>query len=150
MRPAEPHAQGVSNDRSPCNPRTINLSTTGMASKSSLQATDTAGSEHPMGTLSGLGQSQHRARWAAKRSKQETPGPNKRLSEDEELAVCLYLDRSEHIGTLARMQMITWCADDILHRGFTPAPVRILSPPRWTGRFPGRHPEYTIWKRRSI
>ena len=30
-----------------------------------------------------------RARWAGQQSKQERPGPNKRLSEDEELAVSI-------------------------------------------------------------
>ena len=55
-----------------------------------------------------------RARWAGQQSKQERPGTNKRLSEDEELAVCLYLDRIEAIGTAARKQMITGCANDIL------------------------------------
>ena len=55
-----------------------------------------------------------RARWARQQSKQERPSTNKRLSEDEELAVCLYLDRLEAIGTAARKQMITACANDIL------------------------------------
>ena len=55
-----------------------------------------------------------RARWAGQQSKQERPSTNKRLSEDEELAVCLYLDRLEAIGTAGRKQMITGCANDIL------------------------------------
>ena len=53
-----------------------------------------------------------RARWAGQQSKQERPGPNKRLSEDEEIAVCLYLDRLEAICAAARVQMITGCAND--------------------------------------
>ena len=61
-----------------------------------------------------VGRFKLRARWAGQQSKQERPGPNKRLSEDEEIAVCLYLDRLEAIGTAARKQMITGCANDIL------------------------------------
>ena len=62
-----------------------------------------------------------RARWVGQQSKQERPGTNKRLSADEELAVCLYLDRLEAIGTAARKQMITGCANDILRRSFAPS-----------------------------
>ena len=57
-----------------------------------------------------------RARWAGQQSKQGRPGTNKRLSADEELAVCLHLDRLGGIGTAARKQMITGCANDILCR----------------------------------
>ena len=60
-----------------------------------------------------------RARWARQQSKQERPGTNKWLREDEELAVCPYLERLEAIGTAARKQMITGCANDIFRRGFT-------------------------------
>jgi hypothetical protein len=94
-----------------------------------------------------------RARWAGQQSKQERPGTNKRLSEDEELVVCLYLDRLEAIGTAARKQMITGCANDILRRGFTPSESD-TEPPKvglhWTRRFLERHPEFKVRKQRNI
>ena len=62
-----------------------------------------------------------RVRWIGQQSKQEPLGTNKRLSADEELAVCLYLHRLEAIGTAARKQMITGYTNDILRRSFTPS-----------------------------
>ena len=75
------------------------------------------------------------------------------MSADEELAVCLYLDRLEAIGTAARKQMITGCANDILRRSFTPCESDTKPPevgPLWTQRFLERHPEYKVRKQRSI
>jgi hypothetical protein len=49
-----------------------------------------------------------RARWNGRRSKCDVPGPNKKLSGDQELAVCLYLDRLDAIGTCARKKMVRY------------------------------------------
>jgi hypothetical protein len=57
-----------------------------------------------------------RARWNGRRSKCDVPGPNKKLTGDQELAVCLYLDRLDAIGTCARKKMVTNCANAILAR----------------------------------
>jgi len=72
-----------------------------------------------------------RARWNRRPSKQDRPGPNKKLTDDQELAVCLYLWRLHTIGTSARFPMVTSCANSILRR------CRL----GWTSRFLQRHPE---------
>jgi hypothetical protein len=92
-----------------------------------------------------------RARWNGRRSKCDVPGPNKRLSEDQELAVCLYLDRLDDIGTCARKKMVTSCANAILadaHEDPNTEPP--LVGPRWTKRFLDRHPEYFIRKQSTM
>ena len=50
-------------------------------------------------------------------------------------------------GEEARKQMITGCANDILHRGFTPSESDTEPPkvgPHWTRRFLERHPEFKV------
>ena len=42
-----------------------------------------------------------------RQSRQECPDTNYRLSDDQERAVCQYLDRIESIGTSARLQIVT-------------------------------------------
>ena len=88
-----------------------------------------------------------RARWAGQQSKQGRPGTNERLSADEELAVCLYLDLFEGIGTAARKQMINGCANDILRHSFTPSESEPDTKPPEVGllrtrRYLERRPEY--------
>jgi hypothetical protein len=55
-----------------------------------------------------------RARWNGRPSKSDRPESNKKLSGDQELAVCLYLDRLDANGTCARKKMVTNCANDHL------------------------------------
>jgi len=50
---------------------------------------------------------------------------NRRLSEEEELAVCQYLDRLDMIGTSARLHMITGCANAILLRVYSDQSIPI-------------------------
>jgi len=57
-----------------------------------------------------------RARWDGRPSKQDRPGPNKRLTDDQELAICLYLRHLDTIGIPARFSMVTSCANSILKR----------------------------------
>ena len=57
-----------------------------------------------------------RARWNGVQPKTQRPAANKRLSDEEELAVCLYLKRLDNIGTSARLPMLTGCANAILRR----------------------------------
>ena len=92
-----------------------------------------------------------RARSIGCLSKQERPAANKKLSEDQELAVCQYLDRLDTIGTAARMIMITNCANSILRRSHT----NTTTPPptvseKWARHFLNRHPEYYVWKQKTI
>ena len=55
-----------------------------------------------------------RARYKGRLSRQERPAANRKLSEDQELAVCQFLDQLNTIGTSARMTTITSCANSIL------------------------------------
>jgi len=78
------------------------------------------------------------------------PVTNHRLTDDQELAVCQYLDRLDNISTSARLQMVTGCANDILqygHCGSEPAPI---VSDHWAQRFQHRHPEYYICKQVTI
>jgi hypothetical protein len=57
---------------------------------------------------------QLRARWNGRSSKQDLSGLSKRLTDDQELALCLYLRRLDTIGTSVRFPMVTSCANSIL------------------------------------
>ena len=90
------------------------------------------------------------ARWQGRQSKQDRPAANRKLSEDQEAAVCQYLDRLDMLGTSARLQMVTGCANTILqnaHTGSSPAPV---VSEKWSRRFLNRHPEYFVRKQHTI
>ena len=91
-----------------------------------------------------------RARLQGCQSRQQRPGTNHKLTDDQELAVCQYLDRLDAIGTSARLQMVTGCANAILqyaHAGPEPAPV---VSDHWAPRFLNRHSEYFIRKQISL
>jgi Tc5 transposase DNA-binding domain len=76
-------------------------------------------------------------------SKSEYGGHNKTLTDDQELAVCHYLDRIDKTGIFARPRMLRSIANSILARNHndlnTPPP---LIGPNWPRRFLARHPEY--------
>src|SRR5271156_1180332 len=76
-------------------------------------------------------------------SKSEYGGHNKTLTDDQELAVCHYLDRMDKTGIFARPRMLRSVANSILARNHndlnTPPP---LVGPNWPRRFLARHPEY--------
>ena len=57
-------------------------------------------------------------RWNGRRSKQQPPG-NRKWGENQELAVCQYLDRLNTIGLPAHLFMITDCANAILRAAMT-------------------------------
>jgi hypothetical protein len=57
-----------------------------------------------------------RARWNGCSSKQDLSVSNKRLTDDQELVLCLYLQFLDTIGTSARFPMVTSCANSILRR----------------------------------
>ena len=89
-----------------------------------------------------------RARSQGVQSKMQRPGANKKLSPDQEMAVCEYIDRLDIIGFSAREFMITDCANNILARAHTP--VEGFSPPtvgiHWTPRFLERTAKYGFVK----
>jgi len=67
-----------------------------------------------------------RARLQGCHSRTEQSGTNRKFSTDQELAMCQYLDRVDIVGTCARIQIVTSCANRILdnaHTGPTPAPL---------------------------
>ena len=92
-----------------------------------------------------------RARWNGRESKEKRVPANRRLMEEEELAVCQYLDRLDHIGSSARLNMITTCANAIrLHvQKDQSIPTPVVSE-HWSRRFLARHPEYHIRKQYTL
>jgi len=91
-----------------------------------------------------------RARLQGRQSKQERQGANSKLSADQELPVCQYLDCLDTIGTSARLQMVSSCANAILAYGHTsPDPAPRVGD-YWAPRFLDRHPEYDIRKQKTI
>jgi len=91
-----------------------------------------------------------RGRLQGRQSWLECQGANCRLSDDQELAVCQYLDRLDAIGTSACLQMVTSCANAILaygHTGSGPAP---LVGDHWAPRFLDHHLEYHVRKQQTI
>ena len=84
-------------------------------------------------------------------SKKESGGYNKRLSPDQELAVCHFLDRIATLGIDARKQMVSSIANRILRRAHndpTMDPPKVG--PQWALRFLQRHPEYIIKKKKPL
>ena len=73
-----------------------------------------------------------------------------RLSDDQELAVCQYLDRMDSIGTSARLQMVTSCANTILRNAHTGPSLPPVVSNQWANGFLNRHPEYFVRKQKSI
>jgi len=78
-----------------------------------------------------------RARWNERQSRRDRPAAGRKLTEDQELAVCLYLKQLDTIGTSARFPMVTSCADFILRQSH---PDHLTTPPstvgpNWTTRF---------------
>ncbi len=75
----------------------------------------------------------------------------KRLSEEQELALCHYLDRLDQVGAAARRPMLMHCANALLqqsHNDLTNPPPTIGR--NWPQRFLERHPEYHIRKQKSL
>jgi len=85
-----------------------------------------------------------------RQSEQECPAANRKLSEDQEFGVCQYLDRFDVVGTSARLQMVTGCANGILRQVHTgPSPAPVVSK-QWSRHFLTRHPECSIPKQHTI
>jgi len=98
-----------------------------------------------------------RARWNGRQSRQDRSGANRRLTDDQELEVCLCLKRLDTIGTSARITVVTSCANFILGRAHAtrsdtesgrryPTIQPSTVGPRWTSGFLERHPELHIRK----
>ena len=85
-------------------------------------------------------------------SRSERSSVNRKLSEDEELGVYLYLKRLDEIGVPARLSMVSDCANSILQKcqakdDINPAPT---VSPAWSKRFLSRYPEFHIRKQKTI
>ena len=92
-----------------------------------------------------------RARWNGKKSKETGLPANKKLREEEEFAVCQYLNRLDKIGTLARLHMLTTCANAILLHAHEESSIPIpVVGEHWARRFLDRHLEYHIHKQHTI
>ena len=89
-------------------------------------------------------------RLQGRQSRQERPGTNLKLTEDQELAVYQYLDRLDSIGTSAPQQMVAGCPNAILQYGHIGEGAAPVVGSHWASRFLARHPEYHIRKQRSI
>jgi len=92
-----------------------------------------------------------RARLKGRQSRHQRPASNRKLSPDQELALCQYWNRLDEIGLPARCRHIGSYANAILarahHDSSTPAPTISRM---WTGRFLQRHPEYLIRKQKTL
>ena len=91
-----------------------------------------------------------RARWQGRQSQLDRPGANRKLSEDEEVAVCQYLDRLDMLGTSARLQMVSSCANAILQKSYIGSGTTPILSEQWARRFLTRHLEYYIRKQSTI
>ena len=94
-----------------------------------------------------------RGRWKGRQSRVERPAGNKRFTEGEELAICIYLNRLNVIGICAQLPMITSCANEILRKNYDVE--NLLDPPptvsaKWSRRFLKRHPEFHIKKQKTL
>jgi hypothetical protein len=63
------------------------------------------------------------ARWKGCQSKQQRPAANKEHTDSHKLAVSLYLDCLDAIGTSARYSMLIDCANSIFRRSRDPEPT---------------------------
>jgi len=85
-------------------------------------------------------------------SRSEPSSVNRKLSEDEELGIYLYLKCLDEIGVPARLSMVSNCANSILQKchakdDINPAPTISSA---WSKRFLSRHPEFHIRKQKTI
>ncbi len=79
------------------------------------------------------------------------PGVGKKLLEEQELAVCHYLDRLDKIETAAKRPMLVHCANTLLrlsHKDQSENPPTVGQ--NWAKRFLARHPEYSIRKQKTL
>lgn len=88
-------------------------------------------------------ESRLRGRWKGRQSKVDRRGGNRKLSVEQEIAVCRYLDRLDKIGTSARLPMLSNCANILLRRSHidenTPPPT---VSEQWAKRFLADHLKY--------
>ena len=90
-------------------------------------------------------------RYHGRQSKQERPAVGRKLNNDEELAVYLYLDHLDKIGTSARYRMLAHCANSILKRSHDdPTTLPPTVSRMWPQRFLQAHPQFQIRKQHSL
>ena len=96
-----------------------------------------------------------RNRFHGRPAKTDLPGFNRRFSDEEERALCHYLDRLDRMGLPAQQELLRAAADSILMHGYTPdlddpedKPPRVSD--KWVSRFLKRHPQYTIVRQKTL
>ena len=94
-------------------------------------------------------------RWHGRPAKTDLPGPNRRLSNEEEHTLCRYLDRLDRMGLPAQRELLRGAADSILAHSYTPDPESPNNCPpqvgdKWVSRFLKRHPEYTVARQKTL
>jgi len=93
---------------------------------------------------------QFRAHWLGRLFKQERFSGSKKLSDDQEAAVYQYLDRLDTVGTCARIQTVSGCANAVLQQAHqAPEPPPLLSE-QWARQFLASHPECFLCKQQTI
>jgi len=93
-----------------------------------------------------------RACWNGRQTRSRRSAVNRRLTEAEELAVCMYLKRLDTIEISAQLHKVTSCAHDILRRNHprsSPDPPPTVSEV-WSKRFLNRYPEFYIRQQKAI
>jgi DDE superfamily endonuclease/Tc5 transposase DNA-binding domain len=79
-------------------------------------------------------------------------GYNKALTDDQEKALCQWIDQLDDLGFPLRAAALTSSANSLLrnaHDPTLPDPPRTVGP-NWARRFLKRHPEYTCRKRKPL
>ncbi|RPA97360.1 hypothetical protein L873DRAFT_1844870 [Choiromyces venosus 120613-1] len=100
-----------------------------------------------------VSESRLQARWKGCPAKSEPTPTNRKLTDDEELVVCLYLKHLDEIGTSARLSIISSCTNVILQASHL-SNESISLPPTvssaWTSHFVGWHPKFHIKKQKTL
>jgi hypothetical protein len=88
-------------------------------------------------------------------AKTNLPGFNRRFNNEEERALCRYLDRLDRMGLPAQRELLCAAADSILMHSYTPDPndpedkfPRVSN--KWVSRFLKHHPEYTVVRQKTL
>ena len=92
-----------------------------------------------------------RARLKGRISRKQRESPNRKLTADQELGLCQYLDRLDELGIPPRYRHISSYANSILlgvHTDTAEPPPTVG--PAWTQHFLQRHPEYHVRKQKTL
>lgn len=91
-----------------------------------------------------------RNRWKGRKSKIESGGHNKALSEAQESALCQYLDNLAGGGPKARYKQLEQAANSLLRKGHTGGGKPPTVGGHWAARFLRRHPQHVVRKQKPL